>query len=86
MLYYFLVFVASYAISLGLIWLMSNRRHLLLPISGIAILASLFGVYAVVLLRKKGQKNQNSPQPAPVNTTLQMNALESQSSRGGGSG
>jgi hypothetical protein len=54
MLYYFLVFVASYAISFGLIWLMSNRRHSLLPLSGVAILASLFAVYAVFLFRKKG--------------------------------
>ena len=66
MLYYFLVFVASYAISLGLIWLMSNRRHSLLPISGVAILASLFGVYAaVVLLRKKGQKIKIAHNPHP---------------------
>jgi hypothetical protein len=62
-LYYLLVFVASYAISFVLLWLGSSKRHSLLPLGWVAILAVPFAVYGVFLFRRKGRKNQNSPPP-----------------------
>jgi hypothetical protein len=54
MLYYLLVFVASYAISFVSIWLYISIRRSSLPIIWVAVLACLLGVYAVFLFRRKG--------------------------------
>jgi glucan phosphoethanolaminetransferase (alkaline phosphatase superfamily) len=54
MLYYLLVFVASYVFLFVLLWLSSSKRHSLLPLSGVAVLAGLLAVYAVFLFHKKG--------------------------------
>jgi hypothetical protein len=54
MIFYLLVFVASYAISFVSIWLyISIRRSSLLPIIWVAVLAGLLGVYAIFLFRRK---------------------------------
>jgi len=56
-LYYLIVFGASYAFSFVLIWGYSSRRYYLWhspSLSWIAVLAGLLAVYAVFLFRKKG--------------------------------